>query len=468
MEHLRHHGFTCPALVNPSDFILDLTSIDFRTSEKQRQSTDRLQLLKEAYNLSFNVECDSSITSTAASLTALVAESDLLSSAAKQRLVELQSQLQSLLTTENVINVVTSSSAVSSAVSISDHESESAPIECTQGVTVNGAADVKTGAETSSSSSSNIINSNRNRGDQRKPIDSHMCESSPSSGEVNLLERQIAYQQYKLSYLTQKQKNLALALSISSSSSAAAAATIVKQSDTSNVILYPEKSVFITLPLLLKRSYQNISRQPVLLSVRVTQGLFYALILCAFYAPTEHNQASIQNRIGNLQQLCSLIFIGMLSCIAIFPHERNVFYREYVDGGYPLYVFFLTYFLISVPVNVFASCAISILVTYAIGLKASATGFVVFSYVVYCLLFAGECVGVIFCAMFMHIGFSVNIMSLLMSIFVVIVGFLSLNMPTPLVYLSYVSPMTWSAKIMSETVFRGWCWCLCFCLSSSG
>ena len=97
---------------------------------------------KEAYNLCLNVECNTSIISTAASLTALVTESDVAIATAKQRLVKLHLQLQPLLTTENVVHVVTPSLASASSAFVSDHESESEHIEFTQGVTVNKAADV--------------------------------------------------------------------------------------------------------------------------------------------------------------------------------------------------------------------------------------------------------------------------------------------------------------------------------------
>lgn len=213
--------------------------------------------------------------------------------------------------------------------------------------------------------------------------------------------------------------------------------------------------LYVSLPLLLQRSYLNQSRQPVLMSTRISQGLFFALILCCYYSPMGNDQASVQNRIGNLQQTTSLCFIGMLNNIAIFPLERNVFYREYVDGTYSTAAFFLSYFLLSIPFILLSAVCIAVLFTYAIGLRPEFGAFLIFTYVTFCFMFVGECVGVAFCALFFHIGFSVNIMSVVISIFCVMAGFLSESMPYAVQVVNYISPMKWGAWIVMNVAFQG-------------
>ena len=177
------------------------------------------------------------------------------------------------------------------------------------------------------------------------------------------------------------------------------------------------KPLYFTLPLLLRRSFLNMSRQPALCLNRISQGMFFGLILACFYAPIGDDQNSIQNRVGNLYELTALCFIGMLSCIAIFPSERNVFYREYVDGDYSALSFFLAYFIIAIPFLIVTALGISALMVFAVGLQPTASALLIFTGVVFCFIFTGECVGVIFCSLFMHVGFSVNIMSVVISIF---------------------------------------------------
>jgi hypothetical protein len=177
------------------------------------------------------------------------------------------------------------------------------------------------------------------------------------------------------------------------------------------------KPLYYTLPLLLHRSFLNMTRQPALCANRISQGTFYGLILACFYAPIGDDQNSIQDRIGSLYEMTALMFIGMLSCIAIFPTERNVFYREYVDGDYSVLAFFLSYYAIAIPFIMATAVIVSALITYAVGLQPEPSALLTFSCVLFCFIFTGECVGVIFCSMFAHVGFSVNIMSVVLSIF---------------------------------------------------
>jgi hypothetical protein len=177
------------------------------------------------------------------------------------------------------------------------------------------------------------------------------------------------------------------------------------------------KPLYYTLPLLLRRSFLNMSRQPALCLNRISQGAFFGLILACFYAPMGSDQNSIQDRVGCLYELTALAFIGMLSCIAIFPNERNVFYREYVDGDYSTLAFFMSYFMIAIPFLVLTAAIISALMVFAVGLQPEPIALLIFTCVVFCFIFAGECVGVIFCSMFMHVGFSVNVMSVVISVF---------------------------------------------------
>jgi hypothetical protein len=55
--------------------------------------------------------------------------------------------------------------------------------------------------------------------------------------------------------------------------------------------------------------------------------------------------------------------------------------------------------------------------TFAIGLNRSFNGFLLFSFVAFCFVIVGEALGVIFCAIFDHIGVSVNLMNILISFF---------------------------------------------------
>lgn len=68
----------------------------------------------------------------------------------------------------------------------------------------------------------------------------------------------------------------------------------------------------ITFPLVLRRSFINMSRQPEVLSARLFQVMGLAGILAVFFAPLKHDYNSIQSRMGYIQQFSTLYFIGKL------------------------------------------------------------------------------------------------------------------------------------------------------------
>jgi hypothetical protein len=215
-----------------------------------------------------------------------------------------------------------------------------------------------------------------------------------------------------------------------------------------------DKDMLHTLPLLITRSFVNIGRQANLATVRISQGVFFALILACFYSPITSNQVGVQNRIGCLQELTALCFIGMLCCIAIYPYERSVFYREFVDSGYSASSFFICYFCVATPFLVVVSFLISALMTFGVGLNGSLSGFLVFAFVIFCFILVGEAIGIFFCALFFDIGLSVNLMSAVLGIFGVSSGFTSLDMPDWVVDISMISPQYWGAYLMANVAFE--------------
>jgi hypothetical protein len=171
-----------------------------------------------------------------------------------------------------------------------------------------------------------------------------------------------------------------------------------------------------TFQLLLQRHLVNLSRQPLVMSTRITQLLFFGLILGCMFAPLRNNQESVQDRIGLMNEVISAVFIGMLSCIAIFPAERNVFYREHMEGLYGPLPFILAYVAVAIPFSLVSSAMFCFIVVYATGLSQTFEVYALFTYCCFWLIMLGEFLGVAFCAVFFHIGFSVNLVSVFLAV----------------------------------------------------
>jgi hypothetical protein len=111
--------------------------------------------------------------------------------------------------------------------------------------------------------------------------------------------------------------------------------------------------IYKSLPLLVSRSFLNLRRQPVLIASRIAQCAAYAVILTLYFFQITSGQGGVTGRMGYLQQVCSLVFIGMLNCLSVFPQELRLFRFEFEDGVYSVEAFFWTYTINELPFGEF-------------------------------------------------------------------------------------------------------------------
>lgn len=153
-------------------------------------------------------------------------------------------------------------------------------------------------------------------------------------------------------------------------------------------------------PILVHRALINFRRQPNLLIARIMQVLGLAIILALFFAPLKHDYYSVQNRLGFIQEFCAFYFVGMLQNVAVYPNEKDVFYRENDDGIYSVEAFFAQYTTLEIPFEIFTSFVFAILVDLAAGLPRNAQVFFVCFFNCFCIVNCGESLGIMVCPSF--------------------------------------------------------------------
>lgn len=119
---------------------------------------------------------------------------------------------------------------------------------------------------------------------------------------------------------------------------------------------------------------------------------------------------------GLLIEIAPLYFVGMLNNIATYPVERDVFYRDYDDRIYGVEAFFLTYISITTPFEIITCFVFAILAVLAVGLPRDAITYFIITFNAFCITSCGESLGIVFNTLFSHTGFSVNIMSVFLSV----------------------------------------------------
>ncbi|CZT10387.1 related to A.gambiae ATP-binding-cassette protein [Rhynchosporium agropyri] len=208
-------------------------------------------------------------------------------------------------------------------------------------------------------------------------------------------------------------------------------------------------------PILVHRAFLNFRRQPPLLIARTSQVTGLAVILTLFFAPLKNDYASVQTRLGFIQEFCAFNFVGMLQNVAVYPDEKDAFYRENDDGTYGVEAFLAQYVTLEVPFEVITSLIFAVLVDLAAGLPRTPQLFFVCFFNCFCIVNCGESIGIMFNTLFPHTGFAISLTSVFLSISQFMSGVMSINMPSFLQGVNYLSPLRYAIRNLAPYSLSG-------------
>lgn len=146
----------------------------------------------------------------------------------------------------------------------------------------------------------------------------------------------------------------------------------------------------------------------------------------------------------------------MLQNVAVYPIERDIFYREFDDGCYGVATFFSTYTLLEIPMTLISALAFGVLAAYAVNLKRTAVMFLIITLDSFCIVSCGESIGMVFCTLFSsHVGVSMHASSAIMSFGSTMAGIVSLSLPSVLQGVNYLSPSKYMVANIVVYSMRG-------------
>jgi ABC-type multidrug transport system ATPase subunit len=208
-------------------------------------------------------------------------------------------------------------------------------------------------------------------------------------------------------------------------------------------------------PILMHRSIINLRRQPPLLLARTMQVLGLAIVFTLFFAPLASDFYSVQNRMGFVQEVGAFYFVGMLQNVAIYPADRDVFYREDDDGVYSVEAFISTYTVLEFPFELVSCLLFGVLADLVVGFPRTVTMYFVCVFSCFGVVSCGESLGIMFNTLFNHTGFAVNLTSIFLSVANTMGGVLSTDMPKLFVYFNYLSPIRYATRAMATFSLHG-------------
>lgn len=216
-----------------------------------------------------------------------------------------------------------------------------------------------------------------------------------------------------------------------------------------------QASMAIAVPILLHRAIINTRRQPPLILARTMQVVGLALVFALFFAPLHNDYYAVQNRMGLVQELGAFYFVGMLQNVAVYPGERDVFYREDDDGVYGVDSFLVSYTILEVPFEILSCLIFGLLIDLGVGLPRTAAMFFVCFFSCFGIISCGESLGIMFNTLFGHTGFAVNIMGVFLSVANGMAGVLSIDMPAAFKAVNYLSPIRYATRAVAPYSLRG-------------
>ncbi|KAG0340433.1 bifunctional tryptophan synthase trp1 [Podila humilis] len=208
-------------------------------------------------------------------------------------------------------------------------------------------------------------------------------------------------------------------------------------------------------PVLTRRSFVNTFRQKGLYFNRIFQPTIVAIIMTIFFAPLSSGPDGLMSRLGLLQQTTPMVFSGMLNNVAMYPFERDIAYREISDGGYSPTSFFFSFLVNELPLELFGSLGVTVFMLVITQMKTDMMTFFVFWGIMFGYINTGESIGLAFSTFASHAGFNITIMSAVISVFSLMTGFMSLNLPKFLDVINHISLFKYGSVLLARNEFDG-------------
>ncbi|KAK0450323.1 P-loop containing nucleoside triphosphate hydrolase protein [Desarmillaria tabescens] len=211
-----------------------------------------------------------------------------------------------------------------------------------------------------------------------------------------------------------------------------------------------------SLPILLKRGALAFSRRSGIVQARFGNAVGLGIVSALFFSPLGHDYISIQNRIGCIQGILPIYFVGILQNMAVYPMERDIFYQEYSDDAYSVESFFLAYTILELPLEVVACFTFSALAAIATNLLRSVDMFLAVTLNALCMVNAGESLGIIFNTIFHeNAGLALNVANVILCVMMFMAGLMSADMPALLQDINKISPLRYVIRNIMPLAFGG-------------
>lgn len=212
--------------------------------------------------------------------------------------------------------------------------------------------------------------------------------------------------------------------------------------------------MFSQITTLTRRQFVNSIRSFDVVFARYVLVIFLAIIYVLFFTPLRLTQDGINNRLGLVQEVLLLYYVGLVNNLSLYPFERDLFYTEYRDGIYGAGEFMAAYAINEFPAEFLPSIVFSVLCVFSIGLPRSNEMFWSFFICSFVVILCGESLGIMVNSVFNHLGLATNLLSSLVIVAIFMGGTMSLQLPPFFKAWNYISPLKYASEILMKKIFH--------------
>lgn len=219
-------------------------------------------------------------------------------------------------------------------------------------------------------------------------------------------------------------------------------------------------SFFTQYRLLCHRTFLNSLRNPFLLRIQYTVFVVVGLLLGYLYwhISDDLRHGGMQNRMGSLFFLCTLLSFASITSIDLFFSERLLFLRERANGCYRTSAYFLAKATSDlIPMRLIPPLILGATVYYMIGFQPVAIKFAIFLYTLVVLSMTATSMCFLISSLAPSIAVGNFIAILLLFFFLLFGGFLVAlpSMPDAVRWVTNLSFLTFSYSVLMVNEFEG-------------
>ena len=210
----------------------------------------------------------------------------------------------------------------------------------------------------------------------------------------------------------------------------------------------------VALKVITHRQLLNSWRSLDVVFARAMQTVLLAIIHTLYFTPLRNSQIGISNRLGLVQVVLNMYFVGFINNQSLYPIERDLFYKEYKDDIYGTCEFSVSYLINELPIEILPCFFFAALIVFGPGLPRNAGMFFSMFLTSFISMNCGESLGILVNSVVKHLGLAANVLGSIIMFALFMGGTMSLNMPPFFKGWNYINPMKYAVGICAELGFR--------------